>query len=206
MKAKVLFESTQEKVTTARKKQQLKDFPIIKCAEGEKILCVQRQHPIVLIAPMALSGIIALFVLSSLIFISLFLPQIFPFSLFNPTIIVYITLTSISTLLVIETFTFMTWYYQFYIITNKAIVYRHCFRLTGDYSESVFGENMHVQDINRRPINILYDFLKIQDVYVYFHKLEREEPFIFKTPDNAQEIDDILDDLIIQSNNKRKLT
>lgn len=62
---------------------------------------------------------------------------------------------------------------------------------------------MHVQDVTRKATNTIYDYFKIQDVYVYFHKLERERPFIFKTPENAQQIDDLIQSLVIQSNGER---
>lgn len=186
------------------KTKELKDYPIIKCAEGEKILCVQRQHPIVLIMPLVLPIIIFSLVLLSLVFFTPLLTQTLPFLIPTPTLTVYVALALLSLLLLIATFTFMTWYYQFYIITNKAIIHRNCFRLVGFYSEAVFGEKMHVQDILRNPPNLLYDFLKIQNVYVYFHKLEREEPFIFKTPENAQEIEDIIQSLIIQPSTEKK--
>lgn len=189
--------------TKGKEKKCLENLPIIRCAVGEKILCVQRHHPIVLIAPMLLPIMSALIVLSALIFIPRFLPETLPFSFNNPLLITYIILTITSMLFVIETYNFMNWYYDFYIITNKQIVHRRCFRIVGVYSESVYGEKMHVQDILRVPPNLLYDFLKIQDVYVYFHKLERDEPFIFETPENAQEIDDLIQDLATQENTKK---
>lgn len=96
----------------------------------------------------------------------------------------------------------MNWYYQFYIITNKAIVHRDSFRITGLHTEAVFENKLHIQDIERRTQNVIYDFLRIEDVYVYFHKLEREEPFIFKAPGNAQQIEDLLQRISIQGNNQ----
>ena len=178
--------------------KQLENFPIVKCVAGEKILCVQRQHPIEFIVPLVLRIIVVLLILFSLVFVSPSIRQILPFALNNSTLITYIILTILSTFFVIEIFSFMTWYYQFYIITNKAIVHRYCFRIGGPYSEVVFGDKMHIQDITRGAPNIIYDFLKIQDVYVYFHEIERKEPFIFKTPQNAQEIEDLLD--LLQDN------
>jgi|SRR3989344_3241157 len=184
-------------------KKPLEDFPIIRVTDGEEILCVQRQHPIVLLSQMFFLSITLLFVPMLILLTSHSLSNIFPF-INNQILISYLLLTTLSAFLVIELYTFMNWYYQFYIITNKAIVHRQSFRIFGIFSESVYGENMHVQDIARNSPNIIYDLLKIQDVYVYFHKLEREEPFIFKTPQNAQAIDDLLQDLIIQSARKRE--
>ena len=205
MGTKVLFDFVKEKHSMRQtEKKKLEEYPIIRCAPGEKILCVQRQHPITLISQMVLPILVAFFILLALGFVPLFFPQLFPNIFYNSTVIVSIMLIIISALFVVETFTFMTWYYQFYIITNKAIVHRHCFRIAGAYSEVVFDENMHVQDIVRNPPNLLYDFLKIQDVSVYFHRLEREEPFIFKTPENAQVIEDIIQDSVTQANPKGK--
>lgn len=185
-------------------KQPLVDFPIIRCVDGEKILLVQRQHPIVLLSKMILQIILFLLIPAAFIFVGYALPNIAFFNLNSSTLFIYIILTSVSVLLVVEIFTFMTWYYYFFIITNKEIVEKYCFRILGPYSESVFGEHMHVQDIARQSPNLIYDFLKIQDVLVYFHKLEREEPFVFRTPQNSQEIEDLIENLINQSNPSQK--
>lgn len=195
----VLFESTEKRgVGGEVKKKRLKDFPIIKCAPEEKILCVQRQHPIALVFSMVLPIIGTIVILVALIFIFLVTPIALPSSLFVPTLATYLLLILISALLVVVTFNFMMWYYQFYIITDKAFLHKHCFRIGGLFSEAVFLEEMHQQNIIRQPQNLLFDFLKIQDVYVYFHELERKEPFIFKNPDNAQEIEDLIQDLTIK--------
>ena len=187
MKTKVLFDFA--------KKKKLEEYPIIKCQAGEKILCVQRKHPIVLVVPLVFPIIMFFFFLFSLVFLAPLLPQIS--SILTPHLTLYTIVTMLCALLLIETFLFMDWYYQFYVITNKVILYRHCFRISGFYSEEVFFDKMHQREIRRDSQNILYDFLKIQDVYVYFNKLEQEEPFLFKTPENAQQIEDLLDNLTI---------
>lgn len=184
------------------KNYRLEDFPVIKCMEDEKILCVQRQHPIVLIGQMLAQVILLFLIPMSILLIFYSFSYIIPHTLDNPIIISYIALTSLSAFFTIELYTFMAWYYHFYIITNKAIVHEYAFRIIGPFSESVFGEKMHIQDIDRRPQNLLYDFLKIQDVYIYFHKLEREDPFIFRTPSDSQLIEDILRNLITESRHK----
>lgn len=185
-------------------KKNLKDFPIIRVSEGEEILCVQRQHPIVLFNQMFLLSILLLLIPITILLTTFSLSDIFPNILNQPVLISYIMLAALSAFLISELYVFMNWYYQFYIITNKAIIHRQSFRIFGPFSESVYGENMHIQDIARSSPNIIYDLLKIQDVYVYFHKLEREEPFIFRTPQDAQVIDDLLQDLIIQSAHKKE--
>lgn len=191
---KVLFEGSKQNQRTGR----LEDIPLIKCSPGEKVVCVQRRHKIALVGPL-LFPIIGAFIP---FFIFMFIIQILPpwvtASFLNPTVLPYIIILSMSIILLLEVFNFMTWYYQFYIITNKALLHRHFFTIGGFYSEVVFLEEVHQQEIIRQPPNFIYDFLKVQDVYVYFHKLEREEPFIFQTPSNAQEIEDLIQDLTIK--------
>ena len=191
---KVLFESSTQKQKAGR----LEDIPLIKCSPGEKVICVQRRHKIALIGPL-LFPIIGILIL---LFIFMFTVQILPegatIFFLNPTILIYVIMLSASLILLLETFNFMTWYYQFYIITNRALLHRHFFTIGGFYSDVVFLDEIHQQEIIREPPNFIYDFLKVQDVYVYFHKLEREEPFIFQAPSNAQEIEDLLQDLTIK--------
>lgn len=177
----------------------LEDYPIVKCVDGEKILCVQRQHPILLIIPSIL-----LIIITPLtpIFLLMLLSSVsdYAFSIVkNPVFIVYFLLASICLFLVSEIYIFLNWYYHFYVITNKALIERFSFRIAGPYSEVVFGEKLHVQEIIRKPLNIFYDFLRIQDVYIYFHKLEKEEPFIFRSPQDSQQIEDLIEDLSAKS-------
>ena len=191
---KVLFESSTQKQKAGR----LEDIPLIKCSPGEKVICVQRRLKIALIGPL-LFPIIGILIL---LFIFMFTVQILPegatIFFLNPTILIYVIMLSASLILLLETFNFMTWYYQFYIITNRALLHRHFFTIGGFYSDAVFLDEIHQQEIIRQPPNFIYDFLRVQDVYVYFHKLEREEPFIFQAPNNAQEIEDLLQDLTIK--------
>lgn len=192
-----VFQFREKRKTHKKERQRLEDFPIIKPGVDEKILCVQRRHPIAIITSLSLQVLFALFLIFSVIFISIFLPQISPITSNNWILMTYIALIIISIFLLIAIYTFMSWYYQFYIITNKSILHRYVFRIAGPFSDIVYAERMTVSDIVRHPSNLLYDFLKIQDVYVHFSKLEREDPFIFKTPDNAQQIEDLIHDLVI---------
>ncbi|MBI4091960.1 MAG: hypothetical protein HY427_02030 [Candidatus Levybacteria bacterium] len=191
---KVLFESS----TQDKKARRLEDIPLIRFSPGEKVVCVQRRHKIVLIGPLLLPIIGAFMLLFASMFIIQILPPEATASFLNPTIFAYIIILSTSLVLLLEAFNFMTWYYQFYIITNRALLHRHFFTIGGFYSDVVFLDEVHQQQITRHPPNFICDFLKVQDVNVYFHKLEREEPFIFQTPSNAQEIEDLLQDLTIK--------
>lgn len=191
---KVLFDNS----TQDRKVRRLEDIPLIRYSPGEKVICVQRRHKIALIGPLLFPIIGTLILFFILMFIIQILPPGVTASFLNPTIFAYIIILSTSLILLLEVFNFMTWYYQFYIVTNRALLHRHFFTIGGFYSEVVFLDEVHQQEIIRQPPNFIYDFLKVQDVYVYFHKLEREEPFIFQTPSNAQVIEDVLQDLTIK--------
>ena len=194
------FLSTLQQKSTAKKRKRLKDYEIVKCVPGEKILTVQRQHPIILLAQIASQTFLALaFIATTFFFLSYF--HILNVSFLNYTLVSYIILAVASSFLLFTTYSFFSWYYRFYIITNKAILHRYSFRIGGEYSETVYADKMHVQDIDRISSNLLYDILRIQDVYVQFQTLEREKPFVFVAPENAQEIDDLIQKLIIESRN-----
>lgn len=190
-------------------RKNLKDFPIIKTTEDEEILLVQRQHPIVLFSQMFFISGMLLLIPALFMFVSSSLPCSPPLPcatlniIYNQALLSFVLLTALCAFLTAEIYIFMKWYYHFYIITNKTVIERFSFRIGGPYSEVVVGENMHIQEIIREAPNIIYDFLKIQNVSVYFHKLEREEPFIFRLPQDAQAIDDLLDSLIAESDRKR---
>jgi len=124
-----------------KEKQRLVDFPIIKPGIAEHVLCIQRQHPIVFVTAAILQGVIALFLLAALFFIAFFLSDLQPFN--NGIVLVDIALVIVSIFSVSIIFTFLTWYYQFYIVTNKSIIHRYCFRIAGPFSEIVYAERMH---------------------------------------------------------------
>lgn len=175
--------------------KELENYPVVKCVEGERIICVQRKHSIILMGHLALLSFTILTIPFSFSLILFTYPELLKIVIANQVLIVYGVFALAAIFLVIAIYLFLSWYYHFYVITTKALIDRYSFRLGGEYSEVVFGDKMHVQEIVRKPRNILYDFLKIHDVSVYFHKLEKEEPFIFRSPENSQQIEDIIEDL-----------
>lgn len=177
----------------------LHEYPLVKCAPGEKILCAQREHPFTFILSMLLRLATEIF-----IFISFFLvinSTLTLTSLFvdKQTLFLLVAIIGSSTILLIELYAFLSWYYQFYIVTNKAIIHKRFFRIAGFYSEVIFLEQMHQQEIDRSPSNLLYDYLRIENVTIRFHKLQREDPFIFKNPENAQVIEDAIQNVTVQA-------
>ena len=201
----VIFASKEEKENIKKDSKRLEDFPVVKCAPGEKILLVQRRHKISLIDSMFIETLIIIAALFA-IFSPIIFKDFISLSFYNITLALYIAAVIISMFLLRAIHNFLAWYYQLYIVTNRAIIHRLFFRIVGEYSETVYGDKMHVQNVDRKATNTIYDYLRIQDVYVYFHKLEREEPFVFKTPENAQKVDDLIQSLVTQSNGTRKIT
>lgn len=175
--------------------KELENYPIVTCREGEGIICVQRKHPVILIGHLLLLSFAILTIPFSFSLIFFTYPDLLNMVVVGQVLIAYGVLTLTAIFLTVAIYLFLSWYYHFYVITNKALVDRYSFRLGGPYSEVIFGEKMHVQEIIRKPRNIFYDFLKIYDVYVYFHQLEREEPFIFRSPKNSQQIEDVIEGL-----------
>lgn len=190
-KAHVLVEFAKQQ------KKHLIDYPLVKVSQGENILCIQRVHPIAFFFKTLVRLSIELFLITSFllatgtIFSSLFLPR--PLLLNG-----FVALIGITSILGIELYAFLSWYYELYIITNKALIHKRFFHIAGSYSEVVLLDKVHQQEIDRNPPNLLYDYLRIENVTVRFHKLERDEPFVFIAPENSQEIEDALQDITIQ--------
>lgn len=167
-----------------------KNADFLKLFPDEKILCIQRQHWIVPLFPMMITIILFFLALAAGIF--LFFQKIF---IIPQSIIWSLALTVFSFLIISEIYAFMYWYYQFYIITSKRILHIHFFRIGGYHSDEVFLEISPEREIDRRPPNVFYDLLGIENVFVYFHRAERPEPFIFQLPSNAEEIEALLEEL-----------
>ena len=176
-----------------KKTKKLEEIINIKMHGNESIIEARRQHPIVLLAP-------------SLIILFLIFTTLFPFfansfqSLINIPNVVLIeyALTMICLILVLLTYSYMYWYYQFYVVTNKCLFHKHFFRIGGYYSEEVFLETSPERDITRGASNFFYSLIDIDDVTVAFQRAGLGD-FVFKTPQNAQKIEDALEEVVIGS-------
>ncbi len=184
-------------------KRLLGKFMRRRLVEGENLLEVQRQHSITIVFKFAF----LLFLSLSLIGFSLFEFQyrsnlpLWITDFYNSKFIIGLSMIVLSIFSTFGAYIFMRWYYQFYIITNKRLMHIHFFRLMGFYEEEIFFEKVTTERIDRNTDNILYDLLGIEDVYVYMLTIESVEPFIFRSPQNAQVIESILDQVITPTRN-----
>ena len=78
----------------------------------------------------------------------------------------------------------------------------HFFRVGGFHLDEVFHDQTNPLEIDRHPQNFLLDLFGIEDLYVYFHRLERPEPFVFKTPANHLRIGELLESHCLRERNK----
>lgn len=200
----VVFQASKKATSKAPTKNAFAEINVIKPGIGERILCTQRRHKIALFNSLTQNVLILISLLILLLFVALAVERKFPFINESAIIILYITLFIICAFTISFVYIFLYWYYEFFVITNRSIIHRFCFRIAGPYSDIVYAGKMNVREIVRRPSNLVYDLLKIEDVRVYFRKIEREAPFIFKTPSDSQEIEDLLHDLsIVQKQHKK---
>mgnify|MGYP001583425100 FL=1 len=72
-------------------------------------------------------------------------------------------------------------------------MHRRHFTLGGRHNDEVFIDATPVREIIRMASNPIFDLLHLEDVYVYFQRLERPEPFIFKKPEEPREIENIME-------------
>ena len=193
-------QTKQNKVIKAKSSNKpLFEENIVKLVKGERVFEIQRQHPIVLFAP-----IIAILMLAILAFLPYSLP-FFQTVIEIPTIIlVEFSLVIVCLTLTFVTYSFMFWYFQFYVITNKSLFHRNFFRIGGYYSEEVFLETSPERNIIREASNFFYSLFNIDDVIVTFQRPGIEK-FTFKAPENAQRIEDSLEEIVLLRKDKSRV-
>lgn len=168
-----------------------KNLNLLNLSPDEKIVCVQRQswHTVAfaLIVPTA----VTLIALAVIIFANI--QHVLPLNSIVKTILFNTLLFVLGVSLVFTTYVFLFWYYQFYIITNKRIVHRRHFTLGGRHMDEVFIDATPIREIVRMAPNPFFDLLHLEDVYVHFQRLERPDPFIFKTPMEPRVVERIME-------------
>lgn len=178
----------------------LKEELKLKLLTNEKILGVQRKHWLALVFSLSVHSLI---ILCSVIVMLFFIHQQYPFIFLAVTI--GLSLCVVSFLAIHGTFLVMDWYFCFYIITNQRIVHEHFFKVSGDYYEEVFlAEN--IESAKRVEKNIIYDYFGVEDVYVHFPTYDRTEPFIFDSPNNASEIEALIEEFSLHAQKGMILT
>lgn len=176
------------------------EFRGIKLFPQEEVLDIQRQHLIALLLPLV-TVILLIFAVIGI------LMGLFYFSVYIQDQLVFITAVLVlavafTSLLVLSTYIFLHWFYMFYIITNKRLMHVHFFRIGGFHLDEVLHERTDPLEIDREPKNFFLDFLGIEDIYVYFHRFERPEPFLFETPENSNRIEELLEEHLLTPKNR----
>ncbi len=165
----------------------------------EEAFYVQREHVVVLLLPAV--GII----LTALLTISFVLAAVYFQYIQDPFYLILMLLFSLALLCLLSIFavyTFMRWFYQFYIITSKRLIHIHYFRIGGFHLDEVFYLQTEPTEVERHPQNFLLDFLGIEDVFVYFKNLERTVPFTFNMPPDSGKIEKLLEERLLEGNGK----
>lgn len=167
----------------------LESFTGIKLFPGEQVLDVQREHWLIVALPIAIS-------FSCIAFIAVCLILIITTNFFDQSFIIstiFLSIAAMSFLINFSMQTFMKWFYQFYVITSKRLAHIHYFRFGGFHLDEIFHQQITPLEIDKNPQNFIFDFIGIEDVYVYFRRLERPEPFVFRVPQNAEIIEELLE-------------
>lgn len=64
--------------------------------------------------------------------------------------------------------------------------------------DEVFIDATPIREIVRMASNPFYDLLHLEDVYVHFQRLERPDPFIFKTPMEPRVVERVMERAAVQ--------
>lgn len=162
----------------------------IKLFPHEQVLEVQRKHKITLLFPFFID---AIFIIIAIVLTAIFVNSLYQSALTYLWIALPIIAMSLSFIQIFAAYTFLHWFYQFYVVTNKRLIHVCFFRIGGFHLDEVFHEQANPLEIDSRPQNFIMDLLGIEDLFVYFSRFERPEPFIFKSPQNHTKIEEILE-------------
>lgn len=165
--------------------------PLIKLLPEEEVVAIQRQHVVAFLVPVA--GLVITFAV--LLFgTGLVLQQINLAAV--SALMLYAFLLLLELFVSMGLYLFAYWYYQFYVITNQRLLHIHFFRLGGFHMDEVAYGNVPKAEVECKPSNPFYDLLGVEDVYVYFRRTDRPEPFAFIAPANAQVIENLLEEIV----------
>lgn len=166
-------------------------IPLIKLLPGEKLIAAQRQHVVALLAPVSAVVVIFLVFFFGLVF-ALYQINI----AFLSTFILYLVVLLTVLLVAMSSYLFAYWYFQFYIVTNQRLMHIHFFRFGGFHMDEVAYADIPKAEVECRPSNPLYDLLNVEDVYVYFRRTDRPEPFVFNVPADAEAVENLLEEIV----------
>jgi hypothetical protein len=169
----------------------------IKLLSNEKIYTIQRKHFILIAFPLASYALIAIICIVAFIIISRIFPTI------NPLSFIDVALLLLSFLVVFDMFIIMNWFYQFYVVTNKRILHIHFFKTQGKHFEEVFVAAGTEIKISRVASNLIYGIFNVEDIYIEFRQQDREAPFIIRTPDHPEKLEQILDEIATDHEKER---
>lgn len=166
---------------------------------NEEAFYVQREHVIVLFFP-AVAIFLVTFLTIGFVLAAFYFQYIQ--DLFYLILMLLSALVLLSALSTYAVYTFMQWFYQFYIITSKRLIHIHYFRIGGFHLDEVFYIQTRPLEIGRHPQNFLLDFLGIEDIFVHFKNLERTVPFIFQMPPDPDKIEQLLEGSLLAGSGK----
>lgn len=165
----------------------------------EETFYVQREHVIALFFP-AIAIFFATVLTISFIYATIHFRYIE--GLFYVILVLFLSLAALTLLSTFAVYTFMHWFYQFYIITNKRLIHIHYFRVGGFHLDEVFYLQTKPTEVERQPRNFLLDFLGIEDVSVYFKNLERTIPFVFENPADSGKIEKLIEEHLLEGSGR----
>ena len=166
----------------------IKERVTLKLLPGENIQTIQRKHLISIVLPLATCVLSVAILIAALIIFRFY-------AVMSPLFFIDAMLLTLSFLIIFSMFSIINWFYQFYVITNKRILYIRFFQTQRKHFEEVFFTAGTKLKISRVARNLLYIILNVEDVYIEFRRDDRKEPFIIQAPDRPQEIEEILDTL-----------
>ena len=151
----------------------------------EEIMCAQRKHWLVIVVPIVILSILGIAAWILLIIVSSYLTNYIIVLLPSA---VLITLISLS----IALRSFIDWYYNIYVITNRKILTISYSPLTSHKINEILLDQVKATEIDTKIDGILNELLNIGHVFVTFDRPTHGEELMFSYVKNPNKIETYL--------------
>ena len=147
------------------------DWNIFLTLKDERLLLVKRQHPVVMITPILLTGLLTIFFISGAYF--LFEQFLLSNSLFFVTMLLLISIA-----LSLITKTIIDWYFHVFILTNRKILELRYTPLTSYLVNDVMLDRVSCTEVDVQTNGFLNELMDMGDVILTFDRPTHREEFV----------------------------
>ena len=149
--------------------------------KDEQLLLVKRRHPLVLLAPIIVICLLAVFFISTafVLFQTIFV---------SPSLFYVTALLVISVAISLCTKTIVDWYFHMYILTNRKILELIYTPLTSYIVNDVMLDRVNCTEVDLCSNGFFNELIDMGDIVITFDRPTRQEEFVLKDIQGSHEL------------------